>query len=87
MERLENSVAVTNGEREWSINRLTRVKGIAHKTAEAFYEMGIHDYAELASYSSQRSAQQVSADIISELTWIVRLDSLIPKPGRSKPAN
>jgi hypothetical protein len=51
----------TNGERKLCIDRLTRIDGIARKTAEAVYEIGIHSYADLAQYSSQHTAEQISA--------------------------
>jgi hypothetical protein len=40
---------------------LVRIDGIARKTAEAMYEIGVHSYSSLAQYLGQRSAQQVSA--------------------------
>ena len=58
---LEKVAASTNGERELSINRLIDIDGIAKKTAEAMYEIGIRGYADLAQYLSQRTAPQVSA--------------------------
>ena len=61
MATLEKVAASTNGERELSINRLTDIDGIATKTAEAMYEMGIRGYADLAQYLSRRTAPQVSA--------------------------
>jgi hypothetical protein len=61
MEVLEKVAASTNGERELAISRLTGIDGIAQKTAEAMYEIGIHGYADLARYVSQRTAQQISA--------------------------
>jgi hypothetical protein len=56
----EEVAASTNGERELEIDRLTRIDGIARKTAEAVYEIGVHSYADLARYSSQHTAQQIS---------------------------
>jgi hypothetical protein len=53
-------VASANGERELSMDRLTKIDGIAEKTAEALYEIGIHSYADLAQYLSQHTAQEVS---------------------------
>jgi hypothetical protein len=57
----EKVAASTNGERELEIDRLTKIDGIARKTAEAVYEIGVHNYADLARYSSQHTAQQISA--------------------------
>jgi hypothetical protein len=53
-------VASANGERELSMDRLTKIDGIAEKTAEALYEIGIHSCADLAEYLSQHTAQEVS---------------------------
>lgn len=61
MATLENVAVSDNGEREVCINRLTDIHGIARKTAEAMYEMGVHGYADLAQYLGQRTAQQISA--------------------------
>jgi hypothetical protein len=61
MATYEKVAASTNGERELSIDRLSKIDGIARRTAEAMYEIGVHSYADLAQYLSQRSAQQVSA--------------------------
>jgi hypothetical protein len=60
MATYEKVAASTNGERELSIDRLIKIDGIARKTAEALYETGVHSYADLAQYLSQRTAQQVS---------------------------
>ena len=57
----ENAAVSADGERELSIDRLIKIDGIARKTAEAMHEIGVHSYAGLAQYLSQRSAQQVSA--------------------------
>ncbi len=61
METYEKVAASTNGEREFSIDRLIKIDGIARKTAEAMYEIGVHSYADLAQYLSQHTAQQISA--------------------------
>jgi hypothetical protein len=52
--------ASTNGERELSIDRLSKIDGIARKTAKAMYEIGIRSYADLAQYLSQHTDQEVS---------------------------
>jgi hypothetical protein len=59
MGRKANPTAST-GDREFSINQLTKIGGISRKTAEAFYEMGIHSYADLAEYLRQHTAEEVS---------------------------
>jgi hypothetical protein len=61
MEMLEKVASSTNGERELVISRLKGINGIAQKTAEAMYEIGIHGYADLCRYASQRTAKQISA--------------------------
>jgi len=61
METYEKVAASTNGEREFSIDRLTKIDGIGMKIAEAMYEIGVHSYADLAQYLSQHTAQQISA--------------------------
>jgi hypothetical protein len=53
--------APTNDGHELSMDRLTKIDGIAEKTAEALYNIGIHSYADLTEYLSQRTDQQVSA--------------------------
>jgi hypothetical protein len=60
MATYEKVAASTNGERELSIDRLIKIDGIARKTAEAMYEIGVHSYADLAEYLSQHTAQEVS---------------------------
>lgn len=57
----KNAAASANREREHSINRLTEINGIRRKTAEALYQIGIHSYADLVQYLSQRTAREVSA--------------------------
>lgn len=59
MGRMDNPTAST-GDREFSINQLTKIGGISRKTAEAFYEIGIRSYAELAEYLRQHTAEEVS---------------------------
>jgi hypothetical protein len=61
MGTFENAAASANDGRELSINQLTAIDGIARKTAEAVYAIGIHSYADLAQYLSQHTAEQVSA--------------------------
>jgi len=61
METYEKVAASASGERELSIDRLTKIDGIAGKTAEALYEIGVHTYADLDQYLSRRTAQQISA--------------------------
>lgn len=57
----EKSADSKNGERELSIDRLIRIDGIATKTAEAMYEIGVRSYIDLAQYLSQHTAAEVSA--------------------------
>ncbi|MGD8473951.1 MAG: hypothetical protein PVH59_07485 [Anaerolineae bacterium] len=87
MEVLEKVASSTNGERELAISRLTGIDGIAQKTAEAMYEIGIHGYADLDRYVSQRTAQQISAALkehgvhrppafIDQETWVRQARSL-----------
>jgi hypothetical protein len=59
MGRMDNPTA-SSGDRAFSINQLTKIGGISRKTAEAFYEIGIHTYAELAEYLRQHTAEEVS---------------------------
>jgi hypothetical protein len=59
MGRKDKPTAST-GDREFSINQLTQIGGISRKTAEAFYEIGIHSYTDLADYLRQHSAEEVS---------------------------
>jgi hypothetical protein len=59
MGRIDNPKAST-GDRAFRINQLTKIGGISRKTAEAFYELGIHSYADLAEYLRQHTAEEVS---------------------------
>jgi hypothetical protein len=81
MRTYESAAASSNGEREYSINQLMEIDGIARKTAEAMFEIGVHSYADLAHYLSERTAQQVSVALkehgvnrppafIDQATWV-----------------
>lgn len=61
MGTFENVAASASDDRELSINQLTEINGIARKTAEAMYAIGVHCYADLTGYLSQHTAQEVSA--------------------------
>lgn len=61
MGTIENAAASANNERELSINKLMAINGIAKKTAEAMYQIGIHSYADLVQYLSQHTAPEISA--------------------------
>jgi hypothetical protein len=71
----------TNNGLELSMERLTKIDGIARKTAEALYQIGIHSYADLVQYLSQHTTHQVSAALqdhgvnrppafIDQATWV-----------------
>jgi hypothetical protein len=60
METHDKAATSGNGERENSINRFTRIDGVARKTAEALVQIGLYGYADLAQYLSQHTAQQIS---------------------------
>jgi len=60
METYKNTAASATNEREPSIRKLMEIDGIARKTAEAIYEIGIHNFADLAQYLSQNTAEEVS---------------------------
>jgi hypothetical protein len=60
MGAFESVAASASNERELSIDKLMAIDGIAEKTAEAMYEIGIHSYADLTEYLSQYTAQEVS---------------------------
>jgi hypothetical protein len=73
--------SATNNGHELSMDRLTKIDGIARKTAEALYQIGIHSYADLVQYLSQHTTHQVSAALqdhgvdrppafINQATWI-----------------
>ena len=53
-------VGTDNNDRENSINRLAKVDGIARKTAEAMYDIGIHTCEDLARYLHHHTAEEVS---------------------------
>lgn len=59
MGRKDDPTASTS-DREVRVNQFTKIGGISRKTAEAFYEMGIHSYADLAEYLRQHTAEEVS---------------------------
>jgi hypothetical protein len=59
----EQGAASANDKRQHSIRRLAKIDGIASKTAEALYQIGIHDYTDLDRYLSRHTLQQISADL------------------------
>lgn len=61
MRRFENGSASSNDDRELSITKLAQITGIARKTAQAMYEIGIHSFADLIAYLSQHTAEEFSA--------------------------
>lgn len=68
-------------ERELSINRLVKINGIAMRTAEAFYELGIHDYPDLVLYLRQHTAEEVSQALkqfgVNRYPWFINMEELI----------
>jgi len=83
----ENVAPAASDGRELSVSRLTQIDGIARKTAEAIYDIGIHGYEDLAQYLSQHTAQQVSAALkehgvnrppafIDQATWVKQATEL-----------
>jgi hypothetical protein len=81
MERFENDSTSSKDDREHGITNLTKITGIAIKTAEAMYEIGIHGYADLIDYLNQQTAEELSialkkhgvnrpAGLIDKQTWI-----------------
>jgi hypothetical protein len=60
MKRLENQSVPVDDDRELSIAKLTQITGIAAKTAQAMYEIGIRSYADLVKYLEQHTAQEFS---------------------------
>lgn len=61
MSKLVNRQASMNDDRERSINELTQISGIASRTAEAMYDIGIRSYADLIQYLEAHTAQEFSA--------------------------
>jgi hypothetical protein len=56
----KNSTAFLTNERELRISELTKIDGIARKTAEALYDINIRIYADLIQYLSQHTAEEIS---------------------------
>ena len=87
MGTIENAAAYANNERELSIDKLIAINGIAKKTAEAMYQIGIHSYDDLVRYLSQHTAPEISvalkehgvnrppALIDREKTWIKQAEA------------
>jgi hypothetical protein len=63
MEPAESMAAPVNDERERVISALSDIKGIAQKTAEALYNVGVRSPGDLAQYLTQRTNQQVVEDL------------------------
>jgi hypothetical protein len=79
METFENVAAPVNDERELSVKKLMEIDGIAKKTAEALYEIGIHSYVDLIHYLSHHTAQEVSEALKEH--GVNRSPALINKGG------
>ena len=60
MRKFENGSASSNDARELSITKLIQINGIARKTAEAMYEIGIHSYADLIEHLEHHTAEELS---------------------------
>lgn len=63
MSKLVNRQASLSDDRERSINDLSRISGIAARTAEAMYDMGIRSYSDLIQYLEAHTAQEFSATL------------------------
>jgi hypothetical protein len=63
MRKLENGSARSKDDQELSINKLSQITGIAGKTAQAMYEIGIHNYADLIDYLKQHTAEEFSKEL------------------------
>lgn len=61
MKKFESESTASNGDRELTIAKLTKITGIARKTADAMYEIGIHNYVDLIKYLNQHTAEEFSA--------------------------
>lgn len=60
MEKAENNEDLVNDNRELSIKKLTKIKGIASPTAEAMYDIGIQSYADLVEYLKKHTTKEIS---------------------------
>ena len=49
-------------DKETIVVKLIRITGIAQKTAEVLYEIGIHRYEDLVEYANQHTAEEISAE-------------------------
>lgn len=65
MTAIDNLEAQSANERELTIQQLVRIDGIARKTAEILYEIGIRGFARLAAYLRAHTADEVSADFLA----------------------
>lgn len=59
---IEKSTTSAN-EREFVISQLSKIDGIARKTAETMYAIGIHTYADLAQYLRVHTVEEVSGTL------------------------
>jgi hypothetical protein len=60
MRTFEKSNVTMNNDRELIVTRLMQIDGIAIKTAEALYEIGIRSYDDLIEYLSKETAEEIS---------------------------
>lgn len=60
MVKAENNKASANENRELSIKKLTKIKGIATPTAEAMYDIGIQSYVDLVKYLKKHTTNEIS---------------------------
>jgi hypothetical protein len=56
----ENAEDPVNSEREFIIQKLDEIEGIGRKTAEALYENGIRNYADLDQFLRQHTSKEIS---------------------------
>lgn len=63
MRKNGNATIARNDERESSVQKLNGINGIGRKTAEALYEVGIHDYVDLTQFAEKYTAEDISEEL------------------------
>jgi hypothetical protein len=96
MRKIEKSSTLSMDDRELSITKLSQITGIAQKTAQAMYEIGIHDYADLIAFLKQHTTEEFAQELkahgvnrrpglIDTKMWIRQAELLSQAEGASSP--
>lgn len=99
MKAMDSPASPANDEREGVVDKLTQIDGIASKTAQVLYEVGLRSYSDLVAYLRHHSTEEISQTLkehglnrppgfIKTDAWIrqAELFSLAEKSATSIPA-